>query len=256
MDVRYALESYGLAQKEISVYLELLPLGSVRLNEVSKRLGYPRSTVYHILEYLVNKGLVASIIKKGVTYYSASDPDKLKDQLIEKQKLIETILPQLRSLKSTIKLPSEVEIYEGFKGVHTILADLVRVKQQVYYFGGYKKSLPFLKHLPDYVRNERIRKRIHAKVIYDPVDEPILHTKEYQRITELRFYEGFEDFPVMIFIYGDKVSLFSHKTDLVGVIVRNKDFAEAMKMIFHIYWDLSKAPHFKQDVDFHSLLKS
>ena len=255
MDVKYALESYGLGQKEIAVYLELLPLGSVRLNEISKRLGYPRSTVYHILEYLINKGLVASIINKGVTYYNATDPDKLRDQLVEKQKLIETVLPELKSLKSTIKEPSQVEIYEGFKGVHTILADLVRVKRQVSYFGGYKKSLSILKHLPDYVRNERIRKKIPAKVIYDPVDEPILHTKEYQALTELRFYNGFEDFPVMIFIYDDKVSIFSHKTDLVGMIIKNKDFSEAMKMMFNIYWNMAEPTKFKQDVKLSDIMK-
>jgi len=248
MDLKYPLEAYGLSEKEVAIYLELLPLGSVKINEIAKRLGYPRSTVYHILEYLINKGLVASIINKGITFYSATEPEKLKDQLAEKQKLIESILPDLKSLKSTIKEPSSVEIYEGFKGIHTILADLVRVKQTVYYFGGYKKSLSVLKHLPDYVRRTRMEKNIPAKIIYDYTDEPILHTKEYQKVSELKFYDGFENFPVMIFIYGDKVSLFSHKTDLVGVIIKNKDFAEAMKMIFDMYWVVSKPAKFKQDI--------
>ena len=57
-----------------------------------------------------------------------------------------------------------------------------------------------------------------------------------------------EDFPCMIFIYGDKVSMFSFKTDLVGVIIKNKDFAEAMKMIFFIYWNKAKPANFKQDI--------
>lgn len=248
MDTKYSLEAFGLSEKESAVYLELLPLGSVTINEIAKRLGYPRSTVYHLLEYLINKGLVASIVKRGVTYYSATEPEKLKDQLIEKQRLIDTILPELKALKSKIKEPSSVEIYEGFKGVHTILADLVRVKQTVYYFGGYKKSLRILKHLPDYVRQSRIEKGIPAKIIYDSTDEPILHTKEYQKVSDLRFYDGFEDFPVMIFIYGDKVSMFSHKTDLVGVIIKNKDFAEAMRMIFDMYWKIAKPAKFKQNI--------
>jgi len=247
MDVKYPLETYGLSEKEIAVYLELLPLGSVTINEISKRLGYPRSTVYHLLEYLMNKGLVASIIKKKVNYYSATEPEKLKDDLVEKQQLIESILPELKNLKSKIKEPSSVEIYEGFNGIHTILSDLVRVDQEVYYFGGYKKSLEALKHLPDHVRRARIEKGIRAKMIYDQVDEPILHTKEYQKVSELKFYEGFKDFPAMIFIYGDKVSIFSHKTDLVGVIIKNKDVAEAVKMIFEMYWKIAKSPKFKQD---------
>jgi HTH-type transcriptional regulator, sugar sensing transcriptional regulator len=248
MDLKYPLEEYGLSEKEVAVYLELLPLGSITINAIAKRLGYPRSTVYHLLEYLISKGLVASIVDKGVTYYSATEPEKLKDQLLEKQKLIDSILPELKALKSTIKEPSSVEIYEGFKGVHTILADLCRVKQQVYYFGGYKKSLSVLKHLPDYVRRSRMENGVPAKMVYDYTDEPVLHTKEYQKVSELRFYDGFENFPVMIFIYGNKVSMFSHKTDLVGIIIKNKDFAEAMKIIFNMYWELGKPAKFKQDV--------
>ncbi len=255
MNIRYVLEAFGLSEKETTVYLALLPLGTVKINEIVKKIGYPRSTVYHILESLINKGLVASIVKEKVNHYTATEPEKLKDQLIEKQKLIEAALPELKSLKKLIKEPSSVEIYEGFKGIHTILADLVRVKQEVYYFGGYKKSLNVLKHLPDYVRLSRIEKGIKAKMIYDPTDEPILHTKKYQEVSELRFLKDFEDFPVMIFIYGDKVSMFSFKTDLVGIIIKNKDFTEAMKMIFEMYWKKAKPAKFTQDVKLKDLGK-
>ena len=247
MEIEYPLKAYGLTDKEIKIYLELLPLGSVTLQEIARRMEYPRSTVYHTLSYLINKGLVSTIIKKHVTYYGATDPEKLKEDLVEKEKLIDSILPNLKFLKTTIKEPSSVEIYEGFHGIHTILADLTKVKQQVYYFGGYKKSLKVLKHLPDYVRRSRIDKKIPAKMIYDFTDEPILHTKEYQKVSELRFSDKFEDFPVMIFIYGNKVSMFSHKTDLVGVIIKNKDFAEAMRMIFSIYWEQATPAKFKKD---------
>ncbi len=248
MEMEYPLKEYGLSEKEIKVYLEILPLGSVTLQEIAKRIEYPRSTVYHTLNYLINKGLVSTIIKKHVTYYSATDPEKLKQDLAEKGKLIDSILPNLKFLKLKIKDSSSAEIYEGFKGVHTILTDLTQVKQQVYYFGGYKKSLEVLKHLPDYVRRSRIEKKIPAKMIYDYTDEPILHTKEYQSLSELRFSDKFDDFPVMIFIYGDKVSMFSHKTDLVGVIIKNKDFAEAMKMIFEMYWEQAKPAKFKANL--------
>lgn len=248
MDAVYVLEQYGLSDKEAKVYLELLPLGTISLQEIAKRVNYPRSTTYHTLNYLISKGIVAKIIKEKITYYSATDPEKLEEDLKEKQNLISSILPQLKSLKSTMKNPSSVEIYEGFKGVHTILSDLCKVKQQVYYFGGYKKSLSALKHLPDYVRNARIEKGIPAKIIYDPVDEPILHTKEYQKVSELRFLDEMEDFPCMIFIYGEKVSMFSFKTDLVGVIIKNKDFAEAMKLMFSIYWERAKPAKLKADV--------
>lgn len=240
MDLKFPLQEFGLSDKEAQVYLELLPLGSVSLQEISKRLNYPRSTIYHTLNYLIKKGLVGKIIKEKITYYTATEPEKLKEQLFEKQKLIDSILPNLTALKSTIKNPSNVEVYEGFKGVHTILTDLCMIVQPVCYFGGYKKSLEKLKHLPNFTRNLRVEKKIHARVLIDPIDEPVLHTKKYQEVSELRFLKSLEEFPCMIFIYGEKVSMFSFKTDLVGIIITNKDFANAMQMIFDLYWSMGK----------------
>jgi hypothetical protein len=40
----------------------------------------------------------------------------------------------------------------------------------------------------------------------------------------------------MIFIYGNKVSMFSHQTELVGIIIKNQDFATTMRFIFETYF--------------------
>ncbi len=240
METAFVLKQLGLSETEITVYIELLPLGIVKLQDISKKTGLPRSTTYHTLNYLIAKGLVAKIVKDKITHYTASDPKKFQAELDEKKQLLDSILPELSSLHKSIHNPSSVEIYEGFKGIQTILSDLVSVQQQVYYFGGYTKSLSVLKHLPNYVRQMRIEKKIPAKMVYDYTDEPILHTKEYRKYSELRFLDDFKDFPCMIFIYGDKVSMFSHKTELVGVIIQNKDFSEAMKFFFNMVWEKAK----------------
>lgn len=240
MDLMLPLKEYGLTDKEIGVFLELLPLGTVNLQEISKRLEYPRTTVYNTLNYLISKGLVSKIMKKGVTYFTATDPEKLIDKLNEKKRLLEEILPKLKEFQSDQKQSSSVQIYEGFKGIFTILSDVFKIKQQTYYFGGYKKSLDILKHLPDQARHIRINKNIPAKIVIDPTDEPLFHTKKYKKLTQLRFLPSLEDFPAMIFIYGNKVAMFTVRGDLVGVIIENKEFSEAMKLIFELYWKQAK----------------
>lgn len=240
MELELPLKEYGLTEKEIKIYLALLPLGETTLQEVAKRVNYPRTTVYNTLNYLITKGLVSRIIRRGVNYFSAADPEKLKDKLEEKKKLIESILPDLTNLKKTIKKPSSIEIYEGFKGVYTILSDVFKVKQQTYYFGGYKDSIKILKHLPAHARMMRLERNIPAKIVIDPSDEDIFHTKKYKKLTEMRFLKSLKTFPAMIFIYGDKVAMFAVKGDLVGIIISNKEFSQAMKMIFNVYWKMSK----------------
>jgi len=240
MAIEEALRAYGLTEKEIKVYLNLLPLGSVNLQEIGKRIDLPRTTIYNTLNYLVNKGLVSFIVNKGVRFYEAADPEKLVDKINEKKELIKSVLPDLKILKETIKETSHIEIFQGSKGLFTILSDIFKKKQQTYYFGSYSLSKEVLKHQPEHFRTIRLDRNIPAKIVIDPCDEPTFHKKDYKKITEMRFTSALKDFPCMIFIYGKKVALYTLKKDLVGVIISNEQVAQAMKLVFQVYWDMGK----------------
>ena len=43
------LKEFGLTDKEIEVYLALLPLGSINLQVLAKKVDLPRTTVYNSL---------------------------------------------------------------------------------------------------------------------------------------------------------------------------------------------------------------
>ena len=234
------LKEYGLSEKEALVYLELLPLGKINLQEIAKRVNLARTTIYNTLNYLISKGLVSFIINKGVRFYEATDPNKLLDKLNEKKELINSILPELESLKKTIKESSSVEIFQGSKGLFTVLSDVFKKKQQTYYFGSYSLSVEVLKHQPKHFRTIRLDRKIPAKIVIDNYDEEIFYDEEYKKITKIRFNESLKDFPCMIFIYGNKVALYTLKKDVIGIIISNEQVADAMKMIFDIYWNNSK----------------
>ena len=240
MDTEQVLKEYGLSEKEVKVYLAILPLGSINLQKIGKRIDLPRTTIYNTLNYLVSKGLVSYITKKGVRFYGAADPNKLMEKLNEKKELLNSILPGLESLKKTIKESSSVEIFQGSKGLFTILSDVFKKKQQIYYFGSYSLSKEILKHQPEHFRKIRLDRRIPAKIVIDQYDEETFHKKEYKKITKLRFNESLKNFPCMIFIYGKKVALYTLKKDLIGVLIYNEQVAEAMKLIFDMYWVNSK----------------
>ncbi len=240
MDVKFALEEYGLSEKEITVYTKLLPLGKVKLQGIAKKVDLPRTTIYNVLTYLSKKGLVSTIKIKGIINYEATEPKKFLDNLDKTKKLMESVLPNLESLKKSSSSSSNAEIYEGSKGLFTILSDIFKIKQEVYYFGSYSLSVKILEHQPEHFGTIRMDRKIPAKIVIDPYDEPRFHDKEYKKITEMRFLESLKDFPCMIFIYGEKIALYTVKGDLVGVIIKNKEIALAMKMIFDIYWKSAK----------------
>src|SRR3989344_4542252 len=240
MDNEIALKEYGLNDKEIKVYMALLPLGNINLQEIAKRVDMPRTTIYNTLNYLSNKGLISKIIKKGVTYFEASDPYVLLERLKDKERLIEKVLPNLQNIKKLVKESSSVEIYEGSKGLFTILNDIFKLKQQIYYFGSYSLSKEMLKHQPEHFRTIRLDRKIPAKIVIDPYDEDTFHRKEYKKITEMRYLKSLKDFPCMVFIYGKRVAIYTIKDDLIGIIIKNEQVAQAMKMVFDIYWRMGK----------------
>lgn len=240
MDIRLALEEYGLTNKEIDVYVALLPLGNINLQELAKRIDLPRSTIYNTLNYLANKGLVSKIIVEKTSFFQAAEPKKILEKLKEKEELIKKALPELENLKKLIKNSSNAEIYQGQKGLSTILADIFKIKQQLYYFGSYSLSVETLKHQPDHFRTVRLERKIPAQIVIDPCNEEIFHKREYKAITKMRFLSSLKDFPCVIFIYGDKVAIYTVKGDLIGIIIKNEQIAQAMKMIFDVYWAQAK----------------
>jgi sugar-specific transcriptional regulator TrmB len=240
MEIKQILKEYGLSDKETNIYLELLPLGSVTLQKISGKLNYPRTTVYNTLNYLINKGLISFITKDKARFYSAVDPEKLIDKLDEKKALIKSVMPELKILRETIKDTSSVEIFQGSKGVFTILSDVFKKKQEVYYFGSYTLSKEVLKHQPNFARTLRMERKIPAKIVIDPYEEPTFHTKEYKKFTQMRYNKSLKELPCMIFIYGKNVAMYTLRKDLIGIIIRNEQVAESMKLMFDIYWNNSK----------------
>jgi len=141
MEIKQILENFGLSKKETQVYITLLALGSVKIQNIAKRISIPRTTIYNTLNYLSNKGFVSFVVKKGVRFYEAADPEKLLDNLKLKQKLLESAMPSLKQMKKYLAQNSSVQMFQGSKGLFTILSDVFKTKQQTYYFGSYSLSL-------------------------------------------------------------------------------------------------------------------
>ena len=121
MNVETALKEYGLSENETKIYLTSLKIGESTVQTIAKNAGLPRTTAYHLLDALVEKGLVGSVIKETIKYFQAVNPKKMIDLLEEKKKLIQEIVPQLAEMTETIKEKPKVTVFEGLKGIRAIL---------------------------------------------------------------------------------------------------------------------------------------
>src|SRR3989344_1905685 len=150
------LEELGLTLGEIKVYLALLKLGSSSTGPIAKESQVSRSKLYIILDKLEKKGLASHVEEKGVTYFQAAEPSKIKDYLKEKEETVkklqqdfEKFLPQLEAFHKESGRVQRVSVYQGFKGIITAHEHIyVKLKKgEMYYYVGISKDQPEFQHI-------------------------------------------------------------------------------------------------------------
>ena len=79
--IKINLQSFGLSEKEVDVYVALLELGKGSVTKISQKAGINRTTGYDILGSLVNKKLVSVSGKEPKQEYAAEPPTAITEYL-------------------------------------------------------------------------------------------------------------------------------------------------------------------------------
>ena len=233
------LEEYGLSDKESKVYIATLMLGTAKVNEIAEKAKLLRETTYAVLKSLKEKGIVSYVIKSGIRYFSASDPERLIGLLDEKKKRIESVMKELKELKQTAIKKPVVEFYEGSEGMLTASDDIVRK--------GNKTVLAYvntniLKVMPFYHPGFRLRRRerkVFLKAITEKSSESEkLKELDKKELRETRFFDKImKGLKSSFFVYEDKVLfLKASEKEQFGVIIQDKELAELQRKIFENIW--------------------
>ncbi|MFA6296082.1 MAG: helix-turn-helix domain-containing protein [Patescibacteria group bacterium] len=237
----------GLSDKEAKVYLASLELGYDTVLNIAKKAGINRPTAYFILESLQKKGIVTTFEKDKKTYFASESPDKLvtllnqqKEDLNQKQKEFENILPEFKAL---FNLPTEkptVRFFEGRQGLLSMREDFLKTTDKkieaMYCLDDLNKV--FTPEENAKFTDRRAEKNIETFAIYTSINGP---TKRPKAPGERRFIP-FDKFPVTadITIYNNKVAIASLKGKLSGVIIENKEIANTVRSLFYLGWESAK----------------
>lgn len=115
----------GLTENEAAVYFALLTLGQTTVLKVSKFTGIKRTTVYHTIDSLVEKG-IARIEHAGLKkFYVAEDPTELKEVLENRTKNLEKLLPDLNSLHVNRGSQGTIKQFEGMRAIKNVYTKIL-----------------------------------------------------------------------------------------------------------------------------------
>lgn len=233
---REVLQNIGLSKNESRVYLVLLELGLSTANQISAKSKVYRRNVYDSLEKLIEKGLVSEILYSKRRYFKAVHPSQLKDILKEKEKGIDTIMPDLISKFESIKTSEETHIFKGINGLKSILSDILKEKKTLYLIGAKGKWWdPRLKYFLPHFEKERLKLKIKLKSIFDY--EAKGHPATKLKLSENKFLPKKFSSPTHIWIYGDKVITLYWGEEPLAVMIKSKKITEGFKKYFYFIWE-------------------
>lgn len=245
MDLNSLLNKIGLSDKEAAVFSALMELGPSPVREVARAARINRGTAYDILKSLARQGLVSYFDTKTRQHFVAEPPEKLLALVSEKQenlkvlkKQIEESLPELSSAFKKQGGRPVVKMYEGKKGIRTILEDVLKTfeksKQKVYYvYSSSTVRKNVYEAMPDFSK-QRISKKIRVKTIALGSGGKLfgLDERKWMQLPE----ESLK--PVYEIIYSGKVAHISldNSANPVGVVIEDREIFETQKMIFEFNW--------------------
>jgi sugar-specific transcriptional regulator TrmB len=246
------LAAIGLTPGEIKTYLALLKLGSSSTGPIAKESQVSRSKLYSILDKLEKKGLVSHVEKKGVTYFQAVEPKKIKDYLQEKEMTLkklerdfENFLPQLEAFHKEAARVQKVSVYQGLKGLITAHEHLyLKLKSgEEYYYLGIPKDQPEPHHL--YWQRDHIRRAkagIKCQLLFnEDTSRKILNNRNSYNGCEARYMPVGVKTPSYFAIFKDTVIITIASINPIAIEIISQEVADSFMAYFEEFWKLSEA---------------
>ncbi|MCK5022962.1 MAG: hypothetical protein KAS04_02205 [Candidatus Aenigmarchaeota archaeon] len=234
---REILESMGLTDNEAKVYLTLLETGSTTAGVIVKKTNLHRSTTYEIIRRMIETGTINYVIKKGIRYFEATDPEKFLDVMKEREENFKRILPMLKMKKDIAKIKQEAHVYEGAKGVKNVLEDVLKTlkKGDEYLIFGAGNPIPLEDHLSNNFEPRRIRKGIQMKIIFSEGTGLIEHYKKI-KLTKVKVLPESYVTPSEVEIFGDKTAIILWGEKPMAFVIENKEVADSFRKYFNLLW--------------------
>ena len=229
------LEDIGLTQGEIKVYLALLESGPTTAGKILEKANIQNSVFHFCVNRLIEKGLVSYIKKNKFRIYQAADPDNFLIYLKDKEKQVENLLPELKQKQTLAKEKQEVELFEGMKGVITLMNALIEDA---------KRGEEFLFFAPELEKSEEIQKfyerydaKRKAKGLITKGIAPRKLKSLFDKRTYLQMRYTDSPVPANSGICNDKMAIISWGEKPTGVLIHSKHIVEKQKEFFNSLWD-------------------
>ncbi len=241
-DARTVLESYGLNNDEVALYLAALELGESLISAIAERAGVNRSTAYAVAKALEGKGLMGSYRMRGGMRFVASDPKTLMAQVAKRAEEVAAILPELEALAMAAPQRPKITSYEGKEGYFTVAEDALSVPNTtLLHIGSLTDIWSIIGKEYDLTHfvPRRLQQRIRIRCLYFPqrVKEEVGAMDHVKELREVRYLPQSHTYPNSMLIFRNKVAIFTSRKEFITILIESEEIAEAERQKFAMLWE-------------------
>jgi len=229
------LEGIGLSKGEISVYLSLLKLGETKVGNIIEKSGMASSAVHNSINTLIEKGLVAYIKKGKIKFYQAVPPKQIASFIEDKKKDFLKILPQLEEQHKKSKEKQDAEIFEGTKGIISMLNLLIentKRRDKYLFFAVNVKEMN--KEIQEFFEMYDAKRKAKGLIVNGLAPKDLKKLFIKRKILKMKYV----NFPIPsnISVCRDRIAFFSWEEKPVGYLIKSKQISEMYKEFFNKIW--------------------
>ncbi len=246
------LEQLGFNQNEARVFLALAELGRSTPNALGKRVGLPRTTVYSVLDNLVQKGVASHIREKRQRYYIANHPSALfglieteRTRLAQREHFTRSVVDQLLPMfRSHNLIAPRLQFFEGAANVRGLLTSHLErwhksMRQYDNTLWGYQDHTFVLHYRSWLERYWREMDKHHQIKLFSNQAEVETNLRRKVPNREVRLLPVDFQFKTTIWISGDYITMImSAEEPHYAFQIVDTLFANNLKLMFQLLWSL------------------
>lgn len=243
--IKDKLNKLGLRDKEVTIYLSILSMGKGTITDISKKSGIKRTSIYQYLETLLKENLIYQTAIKKRIFYVSENPKKIikllenrKNELEDKKKDIEKIMPSLESLYSMSFSKPSINFYEGKDGIKTVYNEMISNHKNIYSFFSPKKFFESF----SFEENDKLLMELfnNGGMLYNLLEKSDeatqrLKVTKYNRFVKNKILPENFKFDTDLLIGSDAIALISFD-NAMAIIIKDVAIANLQKNIFNTIW--------------------
>ena len=231
------IRSLSLTDSQAKVYVAALQLGQATMQELSRKSGVKRTSIYNFIDELKERHLITETQRHKRSAYAATHPDKLIEIEQERLNELNTLLPELMAIQNSSPNKPKVTFHEGFEAIKEVYADFVKEGKPIIAWSEFNQSHDTTGNLFEEQAERRAKRNIPVRWITTDSPEAREFSRSDIRVLRETKYVTSELFKTKIVIYGNKVALLNyHANPPLVVHIEDRDIADTLRGAWEELW--------------------